>query len=178
MKKIIFTVLAVVVSTGAFAQKAFDKYLDSDNIGTLTINKSMLGIVASMSANEKSKEARDFVDLAENINEIKIYISENRAASVDMKQTVKSYLKKSSMEELMRVRDEDAQVDFYVKSTNNDNVVSQLFMFVTGIDNKSDSTPETVLVTMNGKIELDKIGALVNKMQLPKQLEKASKKGK
>jgi hypothetical protein len=131
-----------------------------------------------MSANEKSKEARDFVDLAENINEIKIYISENRAASVDMKQTVKSYLKKSSMEELMRVRDEDAQVDFYVKSTNNDNVVSHLFMFVTGIDNKSDSTPETVLVTMNGKIELDKIGALVNKMQLPKQLEKASKKGK
>lgn len=178
MKKIVLSILAIVFVTSTFAQKAFDKYLDSDNVGTLTINKSMLGIVASMSANEKSKEARDFVDLAENINEIKIYISENRAASVDMKQTVKSYLKKSSMEELMRVRDEDAQVDFYVKSTNNDNVVSQLFMFVTGIDNKSDSTPETVLVTMNGKIELDKIGALVNKMQLPKQLEKASKKGK
>jgi len=118
------------------------------------------------------------VDLAENINEIKVYISENRAASVDMKQTVKSYLKKSSMEELMRVRDEDAQVDFYVKSTNNDNVVSQLFMFVTGIDNKSDKTPETVLITMNGKIELDKIGALVNKMQLHPSLKKAGEKSK
>ncbi len=73
MKKIIFSIFALVLSTGVFAQKAFDKYVDSDNVGTLTINKSMLGIVASMSANEKSKEARDFVDLAENINEIKIY---------------------------------------------------------------------------------------------------------
>jgi hypothetical protein len=178
MKKIIFSIFALVLSTGAFGQKAFDKYMDSDNVGTLTINKSMMGIVAQMSANEKSKEARDFVDLAKNINEIKIYISENAAASLDMKKTVKSYLKKSSMEELMRVRDEDAKVDFYVKSTNNDNVVSQLFMFVTGIENKGDKTPETVLVTMNGKIELDKIGALVNKMQLPKELEKASKRGK
>ncbi|WP_350292122.1 DUF4252 domain-containing protein [uncultured Croceitalea sp.] len=178
MKKLVLSIIAIAFTTSTFAQKAFDKYIDSDNVGTLTINKSMLGIVASMSANEKSKEARDFIDLAENINEIKIYISENRAASVDMKQTVKSYLRKSSMEELMRVRDEDAQVDFYVKSTNNDNVVSQLFMFVTGIDNKSDKTPETVLVTMNGKIELDKIGALVNKMQLHPSLKKASEKSK
>lgn len=178
MKKLVLSIIAIAFATSTFAQKAFDKYMDSDNVGTLTINKSMLGIVASMSANEKSKEARDFVDLAENINEIKIYISENRAASVDMKQTVKSYLRKSSMEELMRVRDEDAQVDFYVKSTNNDNVVSQLFMFVTGIDNKSDKTPETVLVTMNGKIELDKIGALVNKMQLHPSLKKAGEKSK
>ena len=178
MKKLVLSIIALAFATSTFAQKAFDKYIDSDNVGTLTINKSMLGIVASMSANEKSKEARDFVDLAENINEIKVYISENRAASVDMKQTVKSYLKKSSMEELMRVRDEDAQVDFYVKSTNNDNVVSQLFMFVTGIDNKSDKTPETVLITMNGKIELDKIGALVNKMQLHPSLKKAGEKSK
>lgn len=178
MKKLVLSIIAIAFATSTFAQKAFDKYIDSDNVGTLTINKSMLGIVASMSANEKSKEARDFVDLAENINEIKVYISENRAASVDMRQTVKSYLKKSSMEELMRVRDEDAQVDFYVKSTNNDNVVSQLFMFVTGIDNKSDKTPETVLITMNGKIELDKIGALVNKMQLHPSLKKAGEKSK
>jgi len=178
MKKLVLSIIALAFATSTFAQKAFDKYIDSDNVGTLTINKSMLGIVASMSANEKSKEARDFVDLAENINEIKVYISENRAASVDMKQTVKSYLKKSSMEELMRVRDEDAQVDFYVKSTNNNNVVSQLFMFVTGIDNKNDKTPETVLITMNGKIELDKIGALVNKMQLHPSLKKAGEKSK
>ena len=176
MKKIFFSVIVLAFTSNSFAQKAFDKYLDSDNVGAIVINKSMLGIVAQISASDKSKEAKDFVDLAENINEIKIYISENRAASADMKKTVKTYLKKSSMEELMRVRDDDAQVEFYVKSTNNDNVVSQLFMFVNGIESKSDKTPETVLVTMNGKIELDKLGALVNKMQLPKELKKASGK--
>ena len=178
MKKLVLSILVIAFTTSTFAQKAFDKYIDSDNVGTLTINKSMLGIVAQMSSNEESKEARDFVDLAKNINEIKIYISENPAASSDMKKTVKSYLKKSSMEELMRVRDGDAQVDFYVKSTNRDNIVSQLFMFVTGAQNSSDKTPETVLVTMNGKIELDKVGALVNKMQLPKELQKVGKRGK
>ena len=178
MNKLIFSLVVILFTSSVFSQKAFDKYIDSDNVGTVVINKGILSLVAQFSDAAESKEAQDFIDIAKNVEEIKIYISENKTASVDMKKTVKNYLKKSSMEELLRVRDGDAHVDFYVKSTNNDNVVSQLFMFVNDIDNKGDKNPETILVTINGKIELDKLGALVNKMQLPKELEKASRKGK
>jgi len=178
MKKIIYSLFALVVSTGVFAQKAFKKYEDSDNVGTLTISKSMMGIVAQFSAGEESQEAKDFIDLAKNINEIKVYLPKNAVASADIKKTVKQHLKKSSMEELMRVRDDGAQVDFYVKNTNDDNVVSELLMFANGTPNKKGELPETILVTMSGKIELDKIGALVNKMKLPKELKKAGRKAK
>ena len=78
------------------------------------------------------------------------------------------------MDLLMQARKEDARVKFYVKSTNNDEVVKELLMFVKGVD-KEETGLESVLVTMRGAIELDKIGALVNKMNLPKDLEKAGK---
>ena len=162
MKKIIYSLFALLLSTGVFAQKTFNKYEDSDNVGTLTISKSMMDIVAQFSAGDDSQEAKDFADLAKNINEIKVYFPKNAAASADIKKTVNNHLKKSSMEELMRVSDDGAQVDFYVKSTNDNNVVSELLMFANGIPDKKGELPETILVTMNGKIELDKIGALVN----------------
>lgn len=78
------------------------------------------------------------------------------------------------MDLLMQVKEKDTRVKFYVKSSNNDEVVNELLMFVKGID-KGETNLETVLVTMTGKIELEKLGTLVNKMNLPKDLEKAGK---
>ncbi len=177
MKKIIFSVIALLIATAGFSQSAFDKYTDSEEVGVITINKSMLGIVAEMSDSKSSKETKDFIDMAKKIDEIKVYISNNGEATADMKSTLQHHLKKSSMEELMKVKDGDSQVNFYVKSSNNDEIVNEFLMFVSGIDEKNKDF-ETVVVTMTGEIELSKVGALVNKLNLPDHMHKAHKKGK
>ncbi len=174
MKHIVILMALALMPLGLLAQKEFDKFIDSDDVGAVIINKSLLGMVANLSADEKSKEARDFIEMAQNIDEIKVFMTDKTAASEDMEQTVKKYLKKANMDLLMQARKEDARVKFYVKSTNNDEVVKELLMFVKGVD-KEETGLESVLVTMRGEIELDKIGALVNKMNLPKDLEKAGK---
>ncbi len=79
------------------------------------------------------------------------------------------------MEELMKVKDGDASVNFYIKSSTNDEVVNEFLMFVSGMDDKNKNF-ETVVVTMSGEIELSKVGALVNKLNLPDHMHKAHKK--
>jgi hypothetical protein len=166
--------LLPVLATG---QSAFDTLGESEKIGTVTINKGMLGIVASMSADDNDKEAQEFVELAKSINEIKVFVSEDANASKKMKSTAKGYIKSSKMESLMKVKDDDSQVDFYVMEGKDSDHVSEMVMLVTGMDKKTEGANfETVLVTMTGDIDLTKIGSLVNKMNLPKDLEKAEKK--
>ena len=174
MKKIIILIAAVVMPFSVMAQSDFDKYIDSEDVGSVVINKGLLEIVANMSGDKNDKEAQEFIDMAKNIHGIKVFMTSKASASEDMEQTVTTYLKKSKMDMLMQVKEKDTKVKFYVKSSNNDEIVDELLMFVKGID-EDETSLETVLVTMKGKIELEKLGTLVNKMHLPKDLEKAEK---
>ncbi|NKI32623.1 DUF4252 domain-containing protein [Croceivirga thetidis] len=174
MKKIVVVIAFLVMPFGLMAQSAFDKYLDSDDVGAVVINKSLLGMVANISANDKDEEAKEFIEMAENIDEIRVFITDKPSASKEMSETVKKYLRKENLELLMQVKEKDNKVDFYVKSTKNDEIVNELLMFVKGMD-EDDTGFESVLVSMTGEIELAKIGTLVNKMNLPKELEKAEK---
>lgn len=181
MKKVVVIVVMALAPMLGFSQSLFDKYENSENVGSLVINKGLLGIVASMSADDTDKETQEFLELAKSIDNIKVFVSEDTKASADMAATMKKYVKKASLEELMRVKDGDTNVKFYIKTGRNADHVSELLMFVTGIEEKKDGdgSPhfETVLVTMTGDIDLDKIGSLTNKMNLPKQLKNA-KRGK
>lgn len=178
MKKIVITLIAVCLLPAlSQAQSAFKKLENSDKIGTVTINKGMLGIVASMSADDADEETREFVELAKSIEGIKVFVSEDSDASKMMKSTAKGYIKTSRMESLMKVRDGDAQVDFFVKEGKDSDHVSEMVMLVTDMEKTAKGADfETVLVSMTGDIDLTKIGSLVNKMNLPKDLKKAEKK--
>lgn len=159
------------------AQSSFESLEKSENIGTVTINKGMLGIVASMSADDADQETQEFIDLAKSINTIKVFVSEDSAASQKMANVAKGYIKKSKMESLMRVKDDGSQVDFFVKEGKDNDHVSEMVMLVSDMDKNSKGPNfETVLLTMTGDIDLTKIGSLVNKMNLPKDLKKAERK--
>ncbi len=71
-------------------------------------------------------------------------------------------------------KDKDANVKFYIKNGKDENHVSELLMFVTGV-NKVDLEVngrkfETVLLSLTGDIDLRKIGSLTKKMNLPEEL--------
>ena len=109
-----------------------------------------------------------------------MFITEDKSIATEMSATVKRYLKSSSLEELMRVKDKDVNVKFYIKEGKKKDHVSELLMFVSGLDNvemgHNGRKLETVLVSLTGDIDLNKIGSITNKMDLPKELSKAGKK--
>ena len=83
------------------------------------------------------------------------------------------------MEELMRVKDKDVNVKFYIKNGKDEDHVRELLMFVSDMGNidvdMNGRKFETVLVSMTGDIDLNKIGAITNKMNLPDHLKKAER---
>ncbi len=177
MKKVIAVFLTAIVPVLGFSQSIFDKYEDMDNVGSVIINKGLIKLVGSLEVDHGDPDAKDFIEAARGIDGIKVFITEDKGVSADMSTTVRKYLKSSSLEELMRVKDKDTHVKFYIKSGKSDSHVTELLMFVSGLSDRDIGAHgrnlETVLVSLTGDIDLNKISSLTKRMHLPKELDKA-----
>lgn len=181
MKKHILIVALALLPVMAFPQSVFDKFEDQDEVSSVIVNKNMFNLLMKMDVDVDDPEAREFMEIAKSLNGLKVFVTESKSVSEDMKKTVDNYLKNTSLQELMRVKDKEANVKFYVRNGKDDDHVSELLMFITGIQNSDvsvdDRKIETVLLSLTGDIDLTKIGSLTEKMNLPEELNKAEKKG-
>ncbi|MBC2839462.1 DUF4252 domain-containing protein [Robiginitalea sp. SC105] len=180
MKKYAIIALMLIAPLAASAQSIFDKYEEMDEVSSVIVNKNMFELLIKMDVDVDDPEAKEFMEIAKSLNGVKVFVTEDKGVSADMKSTVDRYLKSASLSELMRVKDKDANVKFYIRQGKDSDHVSELLMFVTGIKNMdlemNDRKVETVLLTLTGDIDLTKIGALTRKMNLPEELNKAEKK--
>ena len=180
MKKYFAILLLLLTPFAGISQSIFDKYEDMDEVSSVIVNKNMFDLLIKMDVDVDDPEAREFMDIAQSLSGLKVFITEDKGVSADMQTTVDKYLRSASLEELMRVKDKDANVKFYIRNGKDSDHVSELLMFVTGIKDMDveidDRKIETVLLTLTGDIDLTKIGSLTRKMNLPEELEKAEKK--
>ncbi len=180
MKKLSLLAAFLWVPLAGFAQNSFAQFEDMDNVATVIINKSMINLLTSIGNASDDPEAREFMDLAKGLEGLKVFVTEDKSVSDKMKTSVDAYLKSSSLEELMRVKDDETNVKFYVKNGKDEDHVVELLMFVTGIDKvkvgHNGRNVESVLLTLTGDIDLRKIGTLTQHLDLPNDLNKAEKK--
>lgn len=179
MKKYILILTIAVLPMMGFSQSLFDKYEDLDDVTSVVVSKKAFELLAKMDIEVDDPDAQDFMDIATSVNSLKVFTTDNESIGADMKASVGKYLKSSSLTELMRVKDKDANVKFYIKEGKDSDHVSELLMFVTGIKEieANGRKFETVLLSLTGNIDLNKISSLTNKMNLPEELNKAGKKG-
>ncbi len=178
MKKYILIVVLALLPLAGFSQSVFDKFEDLDDVTTVIVNKSMFNLLAKIDVEVDDPEARDFMEIASSLKSLKVFTTENKSIGDDMKTSVDSYLRSSKMEELMRIKDKDANVKFYIKEGKDADHVSELLMFITGMSEVEANGHrfETVILSLTGDIDLNNISSLTNKMNLPKELNEASKK--
>ncbi len=179
-KKTLIVIIVALLPMLGIAQSLFDKYEDLDNVSSVVVNKSMFNLLSKIDVEVDDPEAKDFMDIAKSVNSLKVFTTEDEAVGADMLASVNKYLKSASLEELMRIKDKDANVKFYIKSGKDEDHVSELLMFVTGMKNANVDLNgrkiETVLLSLTGDIDLNKINTLTKKMNLPEELNKAGKK--
>jgi hypothetical protein len=178
MKKYILILLIAVLPLSGFSQSLFDKYEDLEDVTSVVVSKKAFELLAKMNIEVDDKEAQDFMDIATSVKSLKVFTTDNKSIGDDMKGSVTKYLSGNRMEELMRVKDKDANIKFYIKEGKDDDHVRELLMFMTGIKDVevNGSKFETVLLSLTGDIDLNKISSLTNKMNLPQELNKAGKK--
>lgn len=182
MKKLIFILTLALLPLAGFGQAVFDKYAESEDVSVVIMQPKMFQLLAKMSVNAEDPEAQEFFSLVNSITSFKVMTTDNANVSADIAKWVDKHLKSSAMEELMRVRDEDTNVKFYVKEGKDADHVEELLMLVTGADRPgmevNGKKIETVILSLTGSIDLTQISKLTSKMDLPggDQLGKAEQK--
>lgn len=188
MKKLILIIAIAVLPIMSFGQSIFDKFEDMDGVTSVVVNQKMFKMLASIEVNLEDKEDQEYFDLIKKITSLKVLTTGEESISAEMKAKVNSYLKSSQLDELMRIKDGNQTVKFYVKEGKDENHVKELLMFVTGLKeltkgeditiNGKKREVETVLLSLTGDIDLKQISKLTSKMDLPggKHLEKAGEK--
>lgn len=174
MRKLILLIVCIASSTIAFSQSVFDKYEGNDDVTSVVVNKKMFQMLGNVKAEASDVETRQYFKLISNLDNLKVFTTENAKLAADMKATVSSYLKSNPLEELMRVNSEGKKVNIYVKSGSSEQIVKELLMFIEPNANE----PQTVVLSLTGNFNLDDLSALTDKMNLPggEELKKASKK--
>ena len=182
MKKYVIITLLAFLPLTAMAQSVFDRFEDLEGVSSVIVNENMFNLLGKMNIDSDDPEAQEFMDIAQSLSGLKVFATEDKGIAADMKSTVDKYLKSADLEELMRVKDDDTNVKFYIRSGKDEDHVSELLMFVTGIKNvdvevnEKQRQIETVLLTLTGDIDLTKIGSLTKKMDLPDELKEVEKK--
>ena len=169
MKKLLLLGACFALTLSLTAQdgivRYFEKYMDNDDFTVVYFSPKMFSMVSKLAAED------------EDIDEIKEVISDLKGLRIltAEKNAVKYYeeatraFDKSDYEVLMTVRSEDDNVNFYVKDSNGGDIVEELLLIV-------NSDEEFVLLSLVGKIDLNKISKLseglqVNGMQHLKKME-------
>jgi hypothetical protein len=172
-KKMLLSLLFLVITNTVFGQSVFDKFEDQEKIRTVIVNKKMFALLSKMKVEDK--ETQQYVNLIKKLENLKVFATQSDVKAAEMKATADKYLKSAAMEELMRITDKGKSVKIYVKSGASDSQIKELLMFVDGTGNE-----ETVLMSLTGNFDLDELSVLTEKMKLPggDDLKKASKGNK
>jgi len=178
-KGLIIALALAILPLFTFAQTTFDKFADMDDVTVVKVNKKMFELMGKISA--ESDEADDYISLINGLDNLRVLATENKTIASEMKAKVKGYLKTSNLSELMSVKDKEANVKIYIREGKDADHVKELFMFVDGISSHledEDRSPEAVIVSISGDIDLNKISKLTKQMNLPggEHLKKANKK--
>ena len=99
-------ILLLAIAPMAFAQSLFEKYEDMDNVSSVVVNQKMFGMLAEMKIKTNDPEADAFLEQVKTLNNLTVYTTDDAEVSKAIISDVESYVKSSSLEELMRIKDD------------------------------------------------------------------------
>lgn len=188
MKKFILIFAIALISTVSFGQSMFDKYEDMKDVSSGVINQKMFSMLATIDIDLDDPDAQKFMEMVKKIQSVKILSTGNSAISANMKADAEGHINKANLSELMRFKDGEQTVKFYVKEGKDENHVKELFMLISGLKELTKDSNieingekrefETVVVSITGDIDLREISKITSTMNVPggKNLEKVGKK--
>lgn len=179
MKKAIIVIALAIIPMISGAQNAFDSFENEKDVTSVVVTKNMFKLLSKMDLNSKDPEAQAYLNMVDNLDNIKIFTTENPTVAKQMDAAVEKYVSTSkNLGELMRVKDDGKNIRFYSKEGKTDNFVSELLMHLEGA---VDGKPTTIIMSITGNIDLKQISKLTEELKVPgsdqlKNLDK-NKKG-
>ncbi|MGB2225477.1 MAG: DUF4252 domain-containing protein [Polaribacter sp.] len=163
MKNIVL-LIAFFVSTFAMkAQGTFDALEDEDGVDVVVVTKDAFELISKFkNVNIEDNDAMKTFQMIQELNEFKMFSSNKSEIASKMESMVNTVIKKNKLTELMRVKEDDSRIKIYVKSTSNKDYVSEVLMFIKGIDKKTKGMSEAVVISLTGNIDINKMSDLAD----------------
>ncbi|HET8854523.1 MAG TPA: DUF4252 domain-containing protein [Salinimicrobium sp.] len=168
-KSLIIIAVALLMPIVSNAQN-FAKYESMKGVDAVVITNKMFKLLTKIDLNADDPETQEYIDLIENLDEIRVFTTNQSSVRNQMAADVAEYLENSSLEELMRVKEDGKMVKFFYKPGKSEDYVSQLFMFMEG---EEENEPISVILNITGEINLTQVSKLASDFDIPggEQLE-------
>lgn len=178
MKKLIIAFAFIVTPFVGFAQGFFDSFENEKDVTSVVVTQNMFKLLAEIDIESDDPEVKEYMELVNNLENIKIYMTDNPEVRERMKSSVSTYLSQNSgLAELMRVSEEGKNIKFYSKEGKSKSHVSELLMFLQGdYDGGKDGA---IIMSITGNIDLKQISKLTKDLNVPgsEELKNIENKG-
>lgn len=165
MKKIAIVLALAIVPMVSWGQNAFDSFENEKDVTSVVVTKNMFKLLSKMDLNSTDPEAQAYLKMVNDLENIKIFTSDNPSVSKKMDDAVIKYVSSSkNLGELMRVKEDGKNIKFYSKEGKSENFVSELLMHLDGM---VDGKPTTIIMSITGNIDLKQISKLTQDLKVP-----------
>ena len=163
MNKIILLIALTVTSMVTNAQSFFDSLEDMDGVDMVVVNKDMFELLSKFGPDKmKDNEAMQIFTMIKDLKNLKVFSTDDAIIADKMETMANSAIKKHNLTELMRIKEDDSRIKIYVKSTKNKEYVSEVLMFIKGIDKQTKGISKSMIVSLTGNIDINKLSALAD----------------
>ena len=165
MKKVIAIIAFVAISATTYGQTIFDKLEDMDNVSSVVINKDAFQLLSKFNihVDGEDNEAMEVFKMIQDLKEFRVFKTTDAAVANQMDKMVRTAIKKSKLTQLMRIKEKGARIKIYVKTGKNKDYVSEVLMFVKGVSKVTEGKAESVIVSLTGTIDINKLSKLADK---------------
>ena len=163
MKKIMVLIAFIIAPMVTSAQSLFDTLEDLEGVDMVVISKDAFELLSKFSPEKfKDSEEMKVFEMIKDLKEFKMFSTQDKGIANKMETLVSSSINKQKLTQLMRIKEENTQIKIYVKSTKNKDFVSEVLMFIKGIDKKTNGMSEAMLISLTGNIDINKMSDLAD----------------
>ena len=163
MRKIILLIALTVASMVTSAQSLFDTLEDMDGVDMVVVNKDMFELLSKFNPDKmKDNKAMQIFAMINDLKSFKMFSTDDSFIADKMEVMANSAIKKHNLTELMRIKEDDSRIKIYVKSTKNKEYVSEVLMFIKGIDKQTKGISKSMIISLTGSIDIAKMSDLAN----------------
>ena len=163
MRKIILLIVLTVASMVTSAQSLFDTLEDMDGVDMVVVNKDMFELLSKFNPDKmKDNKAMQIFAMINDLKSFKMFSTDDSFIADKMEVMTNTAIKKNNLTELMRIKEDDSRIKIYVKSTKNKEYVSEVLMFIKGIDKQTKGISKSMIISLTGSIDITKMSDLAD----------------
>ena len=163
MKKIILLIALTITSMVTSAQSFFDALEDMDGVDMVVVNKDMFELLSKFNPDKmKDNKAMQIFAMINDLKSFKMFSTDDSFIADKMEVMTNTAIKKHNLTELMRIKEDDSRIKIYVKATKNKEYVSEVLMFIKGIDKQTKGISKSMIISLTGTIDINKMSDLAD----------------